>query len=68
MRNNSLSGSDLFKGPPWSVMYLEAMLVNVVLAAASGRDEACGYTSSVLLTETLVMSLGFAALGWEGAC
>lgn len=40
MRNSSLSGLDLFKEPLWPVVQLEAVLVNVVHAAAAGSEKA----------------------------
>lgn len=41
MRNGSVPGLDLRKGPPWSVMLLEIMFKPLIHAAAPGCDETC---------------------------
>lgn len=66
MKKGSLSGEDLVNGPPWSAMLPEAMLMSVVQDVAPSCDKAsdlCGEMQSVLLPNTLVMSLGFAPSG-----
>lgn len=59
------SGMDLLKGPLWTTMPLEAMLVSVVHAAApdhSGTRETHIDICSVQLPGSLMMSLGFEAM------
>lgn len=67
MRNGSLSGLDLLKGPPWCSGPLDALLVSVVPVAAPSDDKALRSNVdiqwSVRLPDALVMSSGFAAFG-----
>lgn len=66
MRKDSLSGLDLLEGPPWCAIPQEDMVVSVLHAAAPGLSEArepCGLMPSVLLSDALVLSLGFSASG-----
>lgn len=65
-RNGLLSGTGLLDVPMWSLMPREAMSVTVIHATAPRCDEARdpgGYMLSLLLTEALVMSSCFTALG-----
>lgn len=66
MRNGLLSGLNLTEGLLRCMMLPEAILMIDVHVPFPGHDEArdpCGCAWSVLLTEAVVMSLGFAATG-----
>lgn len=68
MRNSLLSGLDLTQESLLCMMLPEAMLMIVVHAPFPGQDEArdpCGCVLSVLLTEAVIISLGFVASGGQ---
>lgn len=69
MRNSLLSGLNLTEGSLWCLMLPEAMLMIEDHVPFPGHDKArdpCGCAWSVMLTETVLMPLGFAATG--GPC